>query len=97
MRSFIVPDSAAEQLRTETDTPSIFGSRCALCLPETAGLKWQTQEVDLPRGWDLAVAGLGWVTAKGAGLRLQVTVPDSVKVLTRVNLVGRKDTPVPQG
>ncbi|NLV92783.1 MAG: hypothetical protein GX030_10405 [Firmicutes bacterium] len=87
----------AEQLRTETDTPSIFGSRCALCLPETAGLKWQTQEVDLPRGWDLAVAGLGWVTAKGAGLRLQVTVPDSVKVLTRVNLVGRKDTPVPQG
>lgn len=58
--------------------------------PKAEVKTWEQHVVELKRGHDLVVSGLGWVSARKSDLQLRVYIPQGVKVSTRPNLVGLK-------
>jgi ribosome biogenesis GTPase A len=53
-------------------------------------IQWQEHQVELDGGMDIAVAGLGWVTLRGASAGLKIALPQGVKWEIRPGLVGKK-------
>jgi ribosome biogenesis GTPase A len=61
-----------------------------ICQPCLSKIKWRDTQVELGSGMDLAVAGLGWVSLRGAPARFQITLPQGVRFETRPGLTGKK-------
>jgi ribosome biogenesis GTPase A len=53
-------------------------------------IEWQEHQIELENGMDVAVAGLGWVSLRGATAQLKITLPQGVKWEIRPGLVGKK-------
>src|SRR5690606_15649249 len=67
------------------------GPWCGACRQHLAQRPWETVEVTVPAGHDLAVAGLGWVSVRTGPVRLALQLPAGVWYRVRPNLVGRKE------
>lgn len=80
----------ADKLRTAPHAP-MFTSPCADCLSHMLQGSWTTREFRLSPGWDLAVSGLGWISLRRFSASIRLTLPEGVKTVRRINLVGRKD------
>ncbi|HAA83013.1 MAG TPA: ribosome biogenesis GTPase YqeH, partial [Thermotoga naphthophila] len=52
--------------------------------------KWKRETFTLKEGEELAVAGLGWMSVRRGPFTVEVTVPDSVKLVVREALVNPK-------
>jgi ribosome biogenesis GTPase A len=70
-----------------TANPEWLKGICRSCLSK---IKWRDAQVELGSGMDLAVAGLGWVSLRGAPARFQITLPQGVRFETRPGLAGKK-------
>lgn len=91
--SFISPelqihrtDSAkiGEQLSTN---PSWLGKVCRKCASK---INWQEEVVKIMKQSDLAVAGLGWFSLRGAETEIKIWYPQGVRWEIRPALVGKK-------
>jgi ribosome biogenesis GTPase A len=70
-----------------TTNPEWLKGICRHCHSQ---IKWQEHQIELESGMDVAVAGLGWITLRGATARFKLTLPQGVNWETRPGLVGRK-------
>lgn len=79
-------NSKVDQLMTEK--PDWLMKTCKKCQPN---LSWQEETITLQPNYDLAVAGLGWVSLRGKGTTLKITLPTGVRWEVRPALIGKRD------
>jgi hypothetical protein len=60
---------------------------CKNCLSK---IEWEECRVDLEPGFDLAVAGLGWLSLRGEAAAYRVILPRGIRFEVRPGLVGKK-------
>lgn len=72
-----------------TTGPSWLGNGCKQCF---RNLKWKEDVVRLKPNSDLAVAGLGWFSLRGAETEFKIWYPEGVRLEIRPAVVGRKKT-----
>jgi ribosome biogenesis GTPase A len=70
------------------NNPDWLKGVCRQCFTK---IQWQEHQVELENGMDVAVAGLGWVTLRGAAARIKISLPQGVKWEIRPGLVGKKN------
>jgi ribosome biogenesis GTPase A len=70
------------------NNPDWLKGVCRQCFQK---IQWQEHQVELENGMDVAVAGLGWVTLRGAAARVKIRLPQGVKWEIRPGLVGKKN------
>lgn len=61
-----------------------------LCRGCAVKLKWTEIGIKLEPDQDLAVAGLGWISLRGAAIDLQMTIPEGIRWEIRPALFGKK-------
>lgn len=96
---FTPPAVAVQRVRDDVVTQFLQSRteqwRLELCNECSTRLKdggWEETEVVLEPGKDLAVHGLGWLSARQRTVTLRVVVPVGTLVSVRPGLVGPKDT-----
>lgn len=72
-----------------TTTPSWLGKACKKCASK---LKWQETVLKVDPQTDLAVAGLGWFSIRGAATELKIWHPEGIRWEIRPALVGKKES-----
>lgn len=70
------------------DAPSWLGKICKECSPN---LKWKEENLWLNPNHDLGVAGLGWLSLRGAKAEFKIWYPEGLRLEIRPALVGKKD------
>ena len=70
-----------------TESPDWLSKICKQCRP---GLEWSEESVILKPDYDLAIAGLGWISLRGSETPLKVIVPEGVRFEIRPALVGKR-------
>lgn len=63
---------------------------CERCRAHLAATGWEEVIVDVREMDDLAIHGLGWISARGADVAFRVSVPAGVQAQVRPRLVGPK-------
>lgn len=92
--SFIAPELMVHRTDSSkigdllTTGPSWLGKVCKKCIPK---LKWQEEIIRVSSNSDLAIAGLGWFSFRGADTEFKIWYPEGVRREIRPALVGRKD------
>jgi ribosome biogenesis GTPase A len=72
-----------------TAAPSWLGKACKKCASK---LKWQETVIRVDPQTDLAVAGLGWFSIRGAATELKIWLPEGIRWEIRPALVGKKES-----
>ena len=62
-----------------------------LCKNCRGKISWCEENIELKPKFDLAIAGLGWVSLRGKTANFKLTVPQGVKWEIRPALIGKKD------
>jgi ribosome biogenesis GTPase A len=70
-----------------TTNPDWLNGICKKCLPK---IEWEERQIRLEPGFDLAVAGLGWVSLRGEAAEYRITLPQRIRWEVRPGLVGKK-------